>query len=153
MNDTSFVSTEHLGPPTVTCEEPNGTLQIWSLPPIVITRIQGHGSKVMADELVRHYHGHFEQYNDVITINEWSCMTDYDSESRKIMQQLTREMRSKQKELLIHLGKTDTLIQGVVRTTVKTLMLFHALNIEIYDDNAQFETRATEVLNKYQRDL
>ena len=152
MNDTNLISIERLGPPAVSREEPNGTLHIWSRPPIVLTRIRGHGTKAIAEQLVRHYRAHYEQYEAVVTINEWSSVSDYDPESRKILQQLTREMRGKQKEIIIHLGKAHSLIQGVVRTTVKALTLFHPMNIEIYDDTAEFETRVSEILTKYHQD-
>ena len=67
----------------------------------------------------------------------------------KILQLLNRHVQQKQRELVIHLGKADTLVKKVVRTTAETITRFRKMPIELYSDDAGFEERVRELQAKY----
>ncbi|MBN2526402.1 MAG: hypothetical protein JXR76_08410 [Deltaproteobacteria bacterium] len=137
------------GEPLKTVKSDNGTLQIWTVPPIVASVISGYGSLDFAMEIDKQYRQHYVANKDIVTVHDWSHMTDYDAAARKVLQVLNKDMQQKQRELVIHLGKADSLVQKVVRTTAETITRFRKLPIELYSDDDAFEQRVKELIAKY----
>jgi hypothetical protein len=65
------------------------------------------------------------------------------------MQQLTHFMRSKQREIVIHLGPAESISKKAVRVTAKTISKFKGIPIELVSSEADFEMRVRELRNLY----
>ena len=137
------------GTPATIIKSDNGILQIWSTPPLIVSHIAGYASMDFAREIDRQYRSCYVINEDIVTIHEWSRMTDYDTEARKILQVLNRDMQRKQRELVIHLGKANSLVQKVVRATAETITRFRKQPIELFSEDAAFECRVKELIAKY----
>lgn len=137
------------GAPTAVFESERGALQLWITDAIIVSRIEGYATEAFAKEIDRVYRQQFSFGKEIVTIHDWSNMTDYDAAARKILQLLNRHVQQKQRELVIHLGKADTLVKKVVRTTAETITRFRKMPIELYSDDAGFEERVRELQAKY----
>ena len=137
------------GEPVKVFRSDRGTLQIWITDAIIVSRIEGYATLDFASEIDRVYRQQFSSGREIVTIHDWSNMTDYDAAARKILQLLNRDVQQKQRELVIHLGKADTLVKKVVRTTAETITRFRKLPIELFSDDAGFEKRVRELQAKY----
>lgn len=140
---------KQFGEPVRTANMPNGKMTLYLSPPFFATQIEGYAPTEMAQEIDMFYQHHFPKVEAIVTIHEWSKLTDYDAGCRRILQQLNQRMREKQKEIVIHLGSADTLGQKVVRATAETMMRFRKIPIEIFSDDAAFETRVSALLVRY----
>ena len=137
------------GPPIKTIRNDKGTLQFWSASPILVSAISGYGSVGFAEEIGRQYRHHYLISKDIVTVHDWSRMTDYDAEARKVLQMLNKDMQQKQRELVIHLGRADSLVQKVVRTTAETITRFRKMPIELFSEDDAFQQRVKELIAKY----
>ncbi len=126
-----------------------GTLALWSAAPFVVSHIDGYSVCELALEIDSHIRWHFSTFDFVITVHDWSALTGYDTGCRKIMQQLTRFMRPKQREIIIGLGPADTLGKKFVRATAETITSLTGTPIEIFSDTEPFETRVRTLMRTY----
>lgn len=145
-----FSIVQQLGEPTKRVKMPEGMLEMWAQLPFIYSRIEGYAAKAMGEELDIFYRSRYPEMVEVVTIHDWSHLTDYDTECRKILQQLTQFMRAKQNEIVIHLGPADTLVQKVIRTTAETIQRFKRMPIEMHRDDDSFQKRVRELQVKYQ---
>lgn len=138
-----------LGPPTKTIAFSNASMTIWSLPPIFATQVTGYASGELAEAIDSHVKDHFNRYDAIVTIHEWAGITDHDPVARKILQQLTRDVSAKQREIVVYLGKGDTLVKKITIATAETITRFRNIPIEIIREMAEFEKRLHQLVGCY----
>jgi hypothetical protein len=139
----------HFGEPAKRITTPDGNLLLWSAVPFLVTRVEGYASLEMGLAIDAFYKDHFPRIDFVVTVHDWSNFTEYDSECRRIMQQLVSFMKSKQREIIIHLGPATSLGQKAVRVTAKTISKFRKIPIELFSSDKTFEERVRALLDKY----
>ncbi len=137
------------GEPLRRGEFASGTLTIWFKNPITLTRVEGHADRFLASAMDEHYKEIYPHVSYVVTFHDWSRLTDYDAECRKIVQRITHYVHPKRRELLIHLGPATGLSNIAVRVAAETISKLKRTPIEIFSSDDTFASRAEEILLKY----
>ena len=140
---------EWLGSPTSHVETPDGALLLWATQPFLATKMDGYADVTVGEAIEAFYKEHFYLFDFVVTVHDWSHLTDYDRECRKMMQQLTHFMRPKQHEIVIHLGETNSFGQKAVQVAAETITKFKRMPIELFNDDTVFESRLRSLKHKY----
>ena len=138
-----------LGTPTKTIVFAEASLAFWSLPPILATQLSGWATMEVAEVIDAHYREHFQVHDAIVTIHDWSALSNHDPAARKLLQSLTREVQAKQRELIIYLGKGDTFVKKIAVTTAETISRFRRLPTELITDASAFEKRLHAMLATY----
>lgn len=138
-----------LGEPEKRLKTAKGELEMWAVAPFLVTRVEGYATIAVAVQIDAFYKSYFPKVDEVVTIHDWSKLSDYDTECRKILQNTVQYMRSKQREIIIHLGPADSLGQKIIRTTSETIQRFKRLPIEIFSDDDRFQERLRLLYAKY----
>ena len=141
---------ESFGRPVDRVVTSDGEMVLWSSIPFLATRVEGYATFEMAVAMDAFFRDHFPRIDFVVTVHDWAHLTEYDSDCRRLIQQLTNFMRSKQHELLIHLGRATTIGQKAARVTAETISKFKRLPIEIFSTDNAFEARVRALLHKYE---
>jgi hypothetical protein len=127
----------------------DGEMALWSSIPFLVTRVEGHATSEMGVVMEAFFKDHFPKIEFLVTIHDWSHLSGYDSDCRRRIQLLANFMRSKQHELLIHLGPAASIGQRAVRVTAETISKLKGLPIELFSSDDAFDARVRVLLLKY----
>ena len=138
-----------LGTPSNQIETPQGTILFWSNAPFLATHMEGYADITIGQAIDDFYRKHFDIFDFVVTVHDWSALTDYDWECRKLMQQLTHFMRPKQRELILHLGKQRSYGHKAILVAAEIMTKMRGTPFEFFNDDEMFESRLRGLKEKY----
>ncbi len=124
-------------------------MTLWFKEPFTVTKIEGHADKHLADAMDDYYNEIFPRIEYIVTIHDWSELQDFDPECRKIVQSILHHVRSKQHEILIHLGPASHIGHKIIRAAAETVSRLKRIPIELFSDDHTFESRIRQILEKY----
>ena len=134
-----------LGNPNKTVRTAEGRLDMWVCNPLIVTRVKGHACEVLAREVDACYRRHYDDFPCIVTFHDWSKVEDFDVACRGIMSDLTKSMRAKQQEIIIHLGEPDSINKKILLVAASAIGQFTRLPIDMLSTSEQFLRRLSEL--------
>lgn len=122
-----------------------GTVRIWEELPIIATHVSGVGSIEVANGIDSVFRNCLDQTENLVAVHHWGGIKDIDMKTRPILRKLTKDVVGKQRELLIYLNPEKTFVSAAVQGVVKTINFFRKWDIEFFENEAKFISRALAI--------